>query len=255
MSKDLGWIRLYRSSFNNRLYFSEPFTRWQAWCDLLLLANHKSGMFRVRGIKVEVLRGQTGFSAVELADRWRWSRGKVNRFLVELKEEQQIVQQKNNVTTLISIVNYDKYQTDGTANGTQVGTLNGHKVVQQTVQQTDINKNDNNGKEDKKESNAPANLLKNSNLFRQPNIPNFEDVHRVFIQNGGTEEMAKTFFNSNESISWYRNGSPITNFSNLVPSYIENWKKNERNSSTKSKLGNKSGGFSILADALNKNGQ
>lgn len=151
MSKDLGWIRLYRSSFNNRLYFSEPFTRWQAWCDLLLLANHKSGRFRVRGILVEVLRGQTGFSSVELSDRWRWSRGKVNRFLVELKNEQQIVQQKSNVTTLISIVNYDKYQTDGTLNGTDNGTLNGHKVVQQTVQQTDINKNDKNNKEDKKE--------------------------------------------------------------------------------------------------------
>jgi len=147
---DLGWIRLYRSSFNNRLYFSEPFTRWQAWCDLLLLANHKSGMFRVRGIKVEILRGQTGYSAVELADRWRWSRGKVNRFLIELKDEHQIVQQKNNVTTLVSIVNYEKYQTGGTANGTLVGTLVEQETVQQTVQQTDINKNDNNEKNDKK---------------------------------------------------------------------------------------------------------
>lgn len=167
MAKDLGWIKLHRSSFNNRLYFSEPFTRWQAWCDLLLLANHKSGMFRVRGIKVEVLRGQTGFSSVELADRWRWSRGKVNRFLDELKDEQQIVQQKSNVTTLISIVNYDKYQADSAANSTQVGThvstLNG----QEMVQQTDINKNDNNNNNKKERFN---NNPKSENFNGLPEI-------------------------------------------------------------------------------------
>jgi hypothetical protein len=101
-------------------------------------------MFKVRGVRVEVLRGQTGYSSVELADRWRWSRGKVNRFLVELKNEQQIVQQKSNVTTLITIVNYEKYQTSDTANDTDNGTLVEHKTVQQTVQQTDTNKNDNN---------------------------------------------------------------------------------------------------------------
>lgn len=83
-------------------------------------------------------------------------------------------------------------------------------------------------KENKSINNAP---LENSNLFRKPNVPNFEEVHRVFVQNGGTEEMAKTFFNSNEGVSWFKNGSPIINFSNLVPSYVDNWKKNSKKSS------------------------
>ena len=81
-----------------------------------------------------------------------------------------------------------------------------------------------------KESNTPVSILKNSNLFRQPNIPLFDEVHRVFVSNGGTEEMAKTFFNVNNGLGWFKNGSPITNFSNLVPSYVENWKKNLNNS-------------------------
>ena len=31
-----GWIKLYRSSFENDLYFEEPFTKYMAWIDLLL---------------------------------------------------------------------------------------------------------------------------------------------------------------------------------------------------------------------------
>lgn len=85
-----------------------------------------------------------------------------------------------------------------------------------------------------------AKLIINSNLSRQPNIPKFEDVHRVFLNNGGTEEMATNFFNTNSGVDWYKNGSPIINFSNLVPNYISSWKKNEqKNGSTHSKQAGK----------------
>ena len=68
--KDGGWIKLYRSSFENKLYFEEPFTRYQAWIDLLLLANHKDGYFMKRGTLVKVPRGTVGYSMKELAKRW-----------------------------------------------------------------------------------------------------------------------------------------------------------------------------------------
>ena len=71
--------------------------------------------------------------------------------------------------------------------------------------------------------------LKNSNLFRQPNIPEKEDVRRAFLMNGGTEEMATAFFDKNQSTGWFLRGSPITNFLNLIPSFITNWNKNESN--------------------------
>ena len=76
-----GWIKLYRSSFENRLYFDEPFTRFQAWIDLLLLANHKDGSFFKRGNIVKVPRGTVARSMKELADRWQWSEAKVSRFI------------------------------------------------------------------------------------------------------------------------------------------------------------------------------
>ena len=85
--------------------FEEKFTRGQAWVDLFMLANHRDGHIRKRGIKVPVPRGTCGWSILALADRWQWSRGKVQRFLDELEREQQIVQQKSRLTTLIKIIN------------------------------------------------------------------------------------------------------------------------------------------------------
>lgn len=138
----IGWIKLHRRIMEGDSWLKEPFTRSQAWIDLLMLANHRDGYIRVRGVRVPVSRGQVGWSVVSLAERWKWSRGKAQRFLDELEMDQQIVQQGSTVSSLITVANYDEYQGNGTADGTPDGTADG----QQTVQQTDTNKKDNNGK-------------------------------------------------------------------------------------------------------------
>lgn len=127
-----GWIKLYRDILNSESWLKEPFTRGQAWIDLLMLTNFRPGHIRVAGERVDIDRGQCGWSTVRLAERWRWSRGKVIRYLNELEEvEQQIVQQtdasKNRRCKLITIVNYDTYQsgngtTDNTPNDTTDST-------------------------------------------------------------------------------------------------------------------------------------
>ena len=153
MGNDLGWIKLYRNSFNNRMYFSEPFTRWQAWVDLLLLANHESGSYFIRGIEVFVNRGEVGYGNRELAKRWRWSRGKVEKYLsfLEGKQNSQIVRKKTNVTTLISIVNYNYYQKKEPQTEPQTDPQtepqNGHRMTTEWPQ-NDLNKNDKNNKND-----------------------------------------------------------------------------------------------------------
>jgi len=84
MGNNQGWIRLHRQIMETPEWLAEPFTRGQAWVDLLLLANHETGYIRRRGILIAVDRGQVGYSEESLASRWQWSRGKVRRFLVEL---------------------------------------------------------------------------------------------------------------------------------------------------------------------------
>ena len=148
-----GWIKLYRKITENPLYFSEAFTRLQAWIDLLIIANHDENFIYIRGNKVEIKRGQIAKTQDTLAERWKWSRGKVVRFLDELQKSGQIVQQKSKLITLISIVNYELYQcgsttestTDSTSNDTSNSTTDepqtGQQNEQQIEQQTDVNKN------------------------------------------------------------------------------------------------------------------
>lgn len=106
----IGYIKLYRQLFENPDYFAEKFSRIQAWIDLLLLANYEESAMYVRGIKMQVGRGQLAKSMDSLAERWRWSRFKVEEYLKELENQQQINVQKNNVISLITITNYERYQ-------------------------------------------------------------------------------------------------------------------------------------------------
>jgi hypothetical protein len=132
-----GWIKIHRCLLENPIYNCEPFDRTHAWIDLLLLANHKEGYFYKRGIRVDVKEGQVGYDIDSLGKRWKWSRGKVERFLNSLENDKNIVRQKNNVTTLISIVKYKEYQANDNAN------------EHQTIKQTNTNKNVKNEKNER----------------------------------------------------------------------------------------------------------
>ena len=133
-----GWICIYRAIEEDPMYFAEPFTRMQAFIDLILITNHERTVFFKRGIKITVERGQTVRSEEELALRWKWSRGKVRRFLLELENDTKIVQQKTRLCNCISIVNYDKYQLGGTTDSTTNDTTDS------TTDSTTKNNNDNN---------------------------------------------------------------------------------------------------------------
>lgn len=133
-----GWIKLHRKLSEDPQWLKEPFTRGQAWVDLLMLANHDKGYIRVRGNRLDVLRGQVGWSEQALSRRWQWSRSRVRKFLSELEKlEHQIEQQKNNISSIITIVNYESYQ-----------TKNSRKDSRETAErpQKDTNKNDKNEK-------------------------------------------------------------------------------------------------------------
>lgn len=130
-----GWIKLHRKILDNQLWICEKFTRGQAWVDLILLANHEYGFFYKRGIKIELQRGQVGWSELALSARWMWSRTKLRKFLKELEKEQQIIQHKSKVTQVITIINYNSYQINDTTNKTT------------KEQQKDTNKNNKEEKE------------------------------------------------------------------------------------------------------------
>ena len=107
---DYGWIKLHRKIRNNPFWYDKPFTKGQAWVDMLLLANYAESSFFKRGVRVDIKRGQLAYSQLALGELWGWSRKKVSCFLKMLEKEHQIVHQVSNVTTIITIVNYEQYQ-------------------------------------------------------------------------------------------------------------------------------------------------
>ncbi len=139
-----GWIKLYRKIEDWPLYFAEPFTKAQAWIDLLILAQYHPSIISVRGNLIEVKRGEIAWSEDALACRWFWSRNKVRRFLIWLKTAQQIELQKSSILSKIIILKYEEYQQNDTTDDTT--------ERQQTIQQTDTYKE---SKKEKKVKNTP----------------------------------------------------------------------------------------------------
>lgn len=189
-----GWIKLHRKITDNEFYFSEPFTRAQAWIDMLILANHKDGILFKRGIKVEIKRGQIGYNFKNLGKRWSWSRGKIDRFMDTLESSNQIVTQKTNVTTLISILNYEEYQGDGKANDKPISKPKGKANGHQTVSQTEPNKNVNNNNNE----NNDKNLFSDKNDFLENDyMPGIGKKEKIEIpkefKNPFSDEFLKTW--------------------------------------------------------------
>lgn len=139
-----GWIKLHRQMLNSDLWLSEKFSRGQAWADLIMIASYKESSYRKRGIKVSLLRGQIGKSLDELSKRWMWSIGKVKRFLNELENENQIKVVNGTVNQIITILNYDKYQSDSITNSNADDNANSITNGNQTDTQTETYKKEKN---------------------------------------------------------------------------------------------------------------
>lgn len=112
-------MKIYRKLWDSVYWKAKPFDKGRAWVDLIMLANWEPGELDVRGIIVTVERGQVGWSKKLIAERWGWSEGKVTLFFKQLEDRAQIVVQKNNVTSIITIKNYEKYHGDEAQNGAE----------------------------------------------------------------------------------------------------------------------------------------
>lgn len=131
----LGWISLHRQIQEHWLWDEKPFTRGQAWIDMLLMANHADKRSLLGNEVVEVKAGSFITSELKLMDRWGWGKGKTRAFLELLQNDGMIIKKSDRKKTTITIENYsfysncettDRPQTDRkrTANGLSADTNN-----------------------------------------------------------------------------------------------------------------------------------
>ncbi|CAG35147.1 hypothetical protein [Desulfotalea psychrophila] len=123
-----GWVKIDRELLEHWSWNGAIFSEGQAIVDLHLRASHKTRTIRLRSGLVTIHRGQLARSENTLANDWGWSRGKVRRFLSLLERDNIIGQQKNNQTTIITILNYDVKEDSKNTTPAQGGTACGIRI-------------------------------------------------------------------------------------------------------------------------------
>ena len=106
-----GWIKLWRNVLQNPLVMKDP-EHFMLWHILLCMAKFEPTMSMLGGKPILLKPGQFTTGRKQLAVNSGISESKVERILSAFEFEHQIEQRKTNKNRLITIVNWDKYQTD-----------------------------------------------------------------------------------------------------------------------------------------------
>ncbi|MEW9855913.1 hypothetical protein [Novosphingobium sp. M1R2S20] len=144
-----GWICLHRGWRDNPLFKGE-YSRADAWVWLIENACWKASRSRIKGEAVELQRGELTFSQRFLADKWGWSKSRVDRFIADLRDEGMIeTRSKNGATaghsagqgqSIITICNYAKYQDVSEVERGNAESKNGATAGQQRGKEEQGNK-------------------------------------------------------------------------------------------------------------------
>lgn len=126
-SSNKGWIKVWRKTLNSEIWESgEPYDRRSAWIELLLMAGHEEDFVVFDGKKRDRLPGQIITSISALSRRFHWSRKKVRSFLGQMGDRHMIRLEGHTRYCLLTIENWDIYQSSkgrkGQTSGTDLGT-------------------------------------------------------------------------------------------------------------------------------------
>lgn len=114
----MGYFKVDRRVFDHWLWEDKPFSKGQAWIDLIGLANYEDGKTLYHGEIVACKRGTVYRSISFLADRWGWSRKKARAFIELLESDEMVTAKVTRKGTTITLMNYGKFQDKGTTEGT-----------------------------------------------------------------------------------------------------------------------------------------
>jgi DNA-binding transcriptional MocR family regulator len=145
-----GWISIHRKIQDNWIWEDKPFSKGQAWIDILLMVNHEDKKIPFSNELVEVKRGSRITSIRQLCDRWGWSNTKVRGFLKLLEDEKMLVIKSDSKKTTLTVVNYNDYQIiKDNENDIETTEKNRRNITEKSQKHT--NNNDNNDNNDNKD--------------------------------------------------------------------------------------------------------
>lgn len=126
--RDQGFIKLSRKFFENALWKEHrQYSRSEAWLDLIQMAGFEDSKYILNNRAIEVQRGEIVASRRFLENRWLWGSTKVTNFLDYLKKEGMINQRQTNGQTIITLCNYDTYNTRQTSDDVENKPATNHR--------------------------------------------------------------------------------------------------------------------------------
>ncbi len=144
-----NFIAMQREALDHVLFKGHP-DRFYAWFWLVANAAWRPTRVRIKGETVTLERGELSFSVRFLAENWKWSKSKVDRFIADLREEGMISTRSKNGTanenkpgqgqSIITICNYNKYQDPEQSEWDNSGTTTGTTAGQQRDKEEQGNK-------------------------------------------------------------------------------------------------------------------
>lgn len=209
---EYGKISLDRSILNHSVFNIKPFSKGQAWVYILLVANYKDNEI-ILGSKTKLIkRGQHHTSVKKLAEKWGWSDKKVRNFLGLLEREKMLTTERTPKGTTLTVVNYDKYQSQGKAGRKRKGKLKDKakdrandktkdRQKASNVRTNNKENNDNNKKKDKRKKYGVYNWVRLTDKEYKTLVSDYgEDKTREFIKR--IDEQAELTGNKNGWKSW-----------------------------------------------------
>lgn len=214
-----GFIMLHRKIKDHWLYVEKRnFSKFEAWIDLLMRANHKDTKVLLGSELIEVKRGQFITSVRKLCEEWNWSNTKVINFLKLLEKDGMIAYKSDAKKTVITIVNYGFYHSSEIEKTTQERHENDARTTQEHTENND--NNDNNDKKDMSRSKLKfethhfklAELLfreikRNNPKAKKPNLENWANTFRLMMERDGREgkEIQDLILFSQRHEFWHKN--------------------------------------------------
>lgn len=224
---DTGWIKLHRQLQDSPLWHSEPFSKAQAWIDLIMSMNHKDEKVLFDNQLIEVKRGQHITSYRKLSVNWKWSIGKVKRFFELLANDNMVKVEHFKNGTLLTLVNYELYQGERNTDGTPIDAPMNTPIDTQTEQTrntdgtlTETNKNDKNDKNDKEvKNNIPPISPTGDGESKKRFVPPTVDQVRAYCleRNNGID--AEAFIAHYESNGWCVGKSKMKNWKKAITTW------------------------------------
>lgn len=193
-----GWISLSRKIQDSFVWKDKPFSKGQAWIDLLLSVNHEDNKFLLGNELIMCERGSMVTSVRKLTERWGWSNTKTVNFLNLLESDEMIVQKKDTKKTVISIVKYDDYQS---SENTKKTAKRHESDTRATRERTNNNVNNDNNV--------------NNNISSRFTPPTLEEVKQYCLERKNSVDYQK-WFDFYESKGWFVGKNKMKNWKAAV---------------------------------------